>query len=262
VTDGKSGTSVARTKSSRSDKARNRHSTFNQIELRLRTGDGKVDSKLIHDSFRGELINQEQAYLLMRRYAEKIEVHTIEVFTDLLTGVGTSKVMSRALELLYRDFRLKRPQKPNDPTCARLIFFDMDGLSYLNNKYGHAVGDLALKTLAEGIRHSLRDADLVTRETKGGDEFRALIKALSPDILDLAYERLEKHVHEGFKMTFSYVDPEDGITKTETYLVTAGIGYADVSRDTVDTITARELTHFADMACNQDKEARGKRRKP
>lgn len=253
---------VTKTRSGRSDKAKTRHSTFNQIELRLRTGEGKVDSKLIHDSFRGELITQEQAYLLMRRYAEKVEVHTIEVFTDLLTGVGTSRVMSKALELLYRDFRLKRPQKANEPTCARLIFFDMDGLSFLNNKYGHGVGDLALKTLAEGIRKSLRGADLVTRETKGGDEFRALIKALSPDILDLAYERLEKNVHDGFKMTFSYVDPADGATKTESYLVTAGIGYADVTRETVDKITARELTHFADIACNKDKEDRGKRRKP
>lgn len=261
MTDGKGGTSVARTKSSRSNKTKTWHSTFSQIETRLRTGDGKVDSKLIHDSFRGELITQEQAYLLMRRYAEKIEVHTVEVFTDLLTGVGTSRVMSRALELLYRDFRLKRPQKPNDPSCARLIVFDMDGLKELNDTYGHGVGDLALKTLAEGIRKSLRGDDLVTRENKGGDEFRALIKALSPDILDLAYERLERNVHEGFNMNFSHID-SDGVTKTESYLVTAGIGCADVSRDTVDTITARELTHFADMACNQDKEDRGKRRKP
>lgn len=49
-----------------------------------------------------------------------------------------------------------------------IISLDMDGLKYINDTYGHAEGDEALKALAVIIRHSI-DREIAARI--GGDEF-------------------------------------------------------------------------------------------
>ena len=50
-----------------------------------------------------------------------------------------------------------------------VILFDLDNFKALNDTYGHAVGDAALRHLSEIIRNNIRDADRLGR--LGGDEF-------------------------------------------------------------------------------------------
>lgn len=50
-----------------------------------------------------------------------------------------------------------------------LLFADIDHFRDFNNKYGHDVGDLVLKSVAKGIQHTVKKNDLFGRW--GGEEF-------------------------------------------------------------------------------------------
>lgn len=54
-----------------------------------------------------------------------------------------------------------------------LVFADMDGLKRVNDSFGHAEGDAAIKETAAVLRRSFRECDIVSR--LGGDEFAILM---------------------------------------------------------------------------------------
>ncbi|MFS2011984.1 diguanylate cyclase domain-containing protein [Azospirillum sp. CT11-132] len=59
------------------------------------------------------------------------------------------------------------------PNQAGLIILDMDGLKWINDTYGHRVGDAALCETAERICRAVRPTDTVAR--LGGDEFGIVV---------------------------------------------------------------------------------------
>lgn len=85
---------------------------------------------------------------------------------DELTGMQNRRPFERALEREWeRAVRLKRP--------LSLVFIDVDNFGALNKRYGHLVGDDALRLICREIRQSIRRTDLVARW--GGDEFVLLL---------------------------------------------------------------------------------------
>lgn len=50
-----------------------------------------------------------------------------------------------------------------------VLVIDMDGLKYINDKFGHAHGDLAIQTIADALRHAGMKGEICARV--GGDEF-------------------------------------------------------------------------------------------
>ena len=68
-------------------------------------------------------------------------------------------------------------KNPHD--ISSVINLDMNGLKTINDTYGHAAGDKAIKTLAECIFISLKSRQLPYRI--GGDEFAIICRRTSPE---------------------------------------------------------------------------------
>ena len=54
-----------------------------------------------------------------------------------------------------------------------LIYFDLNDMKQINDRFGHEAGDRALRSVAELLRANCRDSDLAGR--LGGDEFGLLL---------------------------------------------------------------------------------------
>ena len=83
---------------------------------------------------------------------------------DALTGVynhGTSKELIRA-----------KLQGIGGGEAAVFAIFDVDDFKRVNDTYGHAMGDALLQVVADAVKATCREEDIVGR--MGGDEFVAL----------------------------------------------------------------------------------------
>jgi len=56
---------------------------------------------------------------------------------------------------------------------ASFVYFDLDGLKAINDRFGHAAGDAALKAVAERLVGHVRASDAAGR--MGGDEFAVIL---------------------------------------------------------------------------------------
>ncbi len=72
-----------------------------------------------------------------------------------------------------------------------VMFMDLDGFKSVNDTWGHSVGDQILKSVAQRVTHSLREADQLARI--GGDEFIILIDdiAVKENVQTVAHKLLE-----------------------------------------------------------------------
>lgn len=58
-----------------------------------------------------------------------------------------------------------------------IMYLDLDGFKYVNDTFGHRVGDRLLQCVAERLKRCLRESDTIAR--LGGDEFAVLLPGVS-----------------------------------------------------------------------------------
>jgi diguanylate cyclase len=96
----------------------------------------------------------------------KLEMVEVEANLDPLTNLFNRRSLERALKEF---FTLCKQSKMS----FSLVLIDLDDFKYVNDNYGHHVGDLVLAKVAKVLRTNMRAKDIVGRW--GGDEFMAIL---------------------------------------------------------------------------------------
>jgi len=103
------------------------------------------------------------------RYEDRLRLRSL---TDPLTGLANRRHFVQALAT-----EIARSRRYGAPLTVLLI--DIDYFKRVNDRFGHAAGDSALATVANGLRSSCRQTDLPARY--GGDEFALLLPETSAE---------------------------------------------------------------------------------
>ena len=128
---------------------------------------------------------------------------------DSLTGLANYRQLVDVLDL-----ELKRSKRTNREFA--MLFFDLDRLKFLNDRFGHIVGSQALCRLADVLFSCCRDIDTAARF--GGDEFAVVLPETNAEAANLVAQRICESVasdNKGPKISVSVgiaVYPQDGHT--------------------------------------------------
>jgi diguanylate cyclase (GGDEF)-like protein/PAS domain S-box-containing protein len=105
-------------------------------------------------------------------------------FHDELTGLYNRRYFEKELERLN--------QSRNIPIS--IIIGDLDDLKYINDNFGHKIGDKYIIKAAEIIKNNFRDEDIVARI--GGDEFAILLPETPNETAAEISERIKEKARE------------------------------------------------------------------
>lgn len=106
--------------------------------------------------------------------------------TDPLTGVANRRAAAQRVEALWCDDRLRSGG-------IAVLMADIDHFKRLNDRYGHAAGDLCIKRVAQVISSSVRQGnDVVSRH--GGEEFLIVLPSADRELAQTIAERIRQKV--------------------------------------------------------------------
>lgn len=140
-------------------------------------GEGPYSVVIIHTDITERKLNE----LELKKERKRIEYLS---FHDDLTGLYNRRYFENEIN------RLNKSRK----VPISIIMGDMDGLKYLNDNYGHKIGDKYLKKVGETVNFATRSEDIVARV--GGDEFAVILPDTDVDICEEICERIMNKCNE------------------------------------------------------------------
>ena len=105
--------------------------------------------------------------------------------TDPLTGLANRRHFLTALDAEWS--RFQRYYR-----SLSMLMVDIDHFKSVNDRYGHAVGDEAIKAVTEACLQGKRKSDIVGRV--GGEEFAVLLPETNLTRARIVAERIRKHI--------------------------------------------------------------------
>lgn len=156
-----------------------------------------------------------------------------QALLDTLTRVWNRR---GGMELL--DSLLEESETSGERVAVCIL--DIDHFKTINDKYGHPVGDQALRKIAAGIVASVRPDDIVSRH--GGDEFLVILRDAAPEVC----RSVAKRISDSMEKTRLR-------TRQGSVSVTLSIGMAisDAGKPT----TAKKIIDQADQALYHTKQS-------
>lgn len=156
---------------------------------------------------------------LMLSHARTARRHLIAANTDPLTGLLNRRALF--------DLMTAEAARPG----MAVLMIDLDNFKQLNDRRGHADGDIALQRFSQILRSSIRDEDLAAR--LGGEEFCAVLRNVTPEIAMMVAERIRSGLETAALPLGTDQGPDHGI-------VTVSIGLAmTLSPDSFEAALAR-----------------------
>ncbi len=127
---------------------------------------GAITAHRLHISKRREY----RRLIAQRDLTERLKKLNVELealaTTDSLTGINNRRnFFNLAADEIARAKRYQRP--------LTALMIDIDRFKNVNDKHGHAVGDMVLKAIAQACITTLRETDVLGR--LGGEEFAILL---------------------------------------------------------------------------------------
>ena len=163
--------------------------------------------------------------MLLQRIAHMAE-------TDPLTGVSNRRqVFELGQRLMTRCHQDGRPYA--------MLLLDLDGFKQVNDRFGHAAGDAALRSITQALRRHLRPGDHIGRY--GGEEFAVILPGADAMEARTVAERLRTAV--------AAVAP-DWAPNAAPLTLSGGIAFATPERSDFSQLLAR-----ADQALYRAKNA-------
>ena len=118
-----------------------------------------------------------------QKETEKI-IHQLAYY-DELTGLASRAYYQERIEQIIKAARRNREE-------FAFLFLDLDEFKYVNDSFGHNIGDQFLKAVAQRIKLVVRDIDFAAR--LGGDEFCIIVENITDDyhVMDIAERCLQE----------------------------------------------------------------------
>lgn len=165
-------------------------------------------------------------------YAEILKHATL----DALTGFYNRRQLEERVKQ-----EVSGARRQNRSLCA--IMTDIDYFKTVNDTYGHAAGDLVLKTVSNVIKTQLRDYDIAGRY--GGEEFLLLLPFTKLEEAKNVAERLRAAVQN------TYVDISKLHSESDKINVTISLGVSEYKSEDAE----KSFIMNADRALYEAKEA-------
>ena len=148
--------------------------------------------------------------------------------TDELTGLYNRRFFLR--RLAWEWGRAKRYQRP-----LACLMIDVNNFKQVNDRLGHAVGDLVLQQVAQELKATLRQSDFLARF--GGDEFVIALPETSYAQATRVAQKLRK---------VSIDLPEARVAKVSPVGLSVGIGHVEQpDENTEDILEAADRSLYA-----------------
>lgn len=172
--------------------------------------------------------------LIRREETEEELLHTAT--HDALTGLANRRRLAESLETALS--RLRR-----DSGSFALYVLDLDRFKLINDLHGHAAGDHLLQAMAERLRSSIREVDVIAR--LGGDEFAIVAMTRGAD-------PVEDAARVARRLIAAAVVPIELTALHATIDLSIGIALAPVDGEDAETLMRR-----ADLAMYRAKSEGG-----
>lgn len=150
-----------------------------------------INDYLVRPIDANELKVRVRTQLRQKRYRESLQENyrtslSLALIDDL-TGLYNHRYLTA-----HMDTALRRAVANDKPLSVLML--DIDFFKKVNDSYGHAVGDLVLKELAQRMTRSIREFDTAAR--RGGEEFVVVMPECGVGVAVNVAERLRRLVGE------------------------------------------------------------------
>jgi two-component system cell cycle response regulator len=143
---------------------------LDDMDSKVKSIELETDDFLIKPIVGRELQARVRILLEKKRQLDNLRSHYERALNsaviDWLTGLYNHGYFKKFLDL-----EIKKSLRQRYPIT--LIMMDIDNFKAYNDAYGHPIGDVILQELAQVLRKSVREVDLVARY--GGDEFAVVL---------------------------------------------------------------------------------------